>query len=77
MADRYVVSKSRMVRIPCDGPLTAQVERLKLEREMAAAGLRPDVEIEYSQEPVLRARPEPRRERGTKLRTNRVERLSS
>jgi hypothetical protein len=68
MADRYVVSKSRMVRIPCDGPLTAQVERLRLEREMQAAGLRPDVEIEYPKKPVLRARPEPRRKRGTKLR---------
>ena len=68
MADRYVVSKSRMVRIPCDGPLTAQVERLKLEREMEAAGLQPDVEIDYTKEPVLRARPEPGRKRGTKLR---------
>jgi hypothetical protein len=38
MVDRYVVSKSRMVRIPCDGPLTAQVERHKPEEEMEAAG---------------------------------------
>jgi hypothetical protein len=51
MVDRYVVSKSRMVRIPCDGPLTAQIERLKLEESMKAAGEQPDVEIEYSKKP--------------------------
>jgi hypothetical protein len=68
MADRDVVSKSRMVRIPCDGSLTAQVERLKLERETEAAGQPPDVEIEYPKGPVRRARPEPRRKQGTKLR---------
>ena len=68
MTDRYVVSKSRMVRIPCDGPLTAQVERLKLEHEMEAAGLQPDVEIEYPKEPTPRARPEAGYKRGTKLR---------
>lgn len=48
MIDRYVVSKSRMVRIPCDGPLTAQIERVKLEESMKAAGEQPDVEIEYA-----------------------------
>jgi len=68
MVDRFVVSKSRMVRIPCDGPLTAQVERLKLEQEMEAAGLQPDVEIEYPKKSTPRARPEPGRKRSTKLR---------
>jgi len=68
MVDRYVVSKARMVRIPCDGPLTAQVERLKLEEEMRAAGLQPDAEIEYPKEPTPRARPEAARKRNTKLR---------
>jgi hypothetical protein len=61
MADRYVVSKSRMVRMPCDGPLDAQVERCKLEEQMEAAGLQPDVEIEFAKKPVLRARPDPGR----------------
>ncbi len=47
MVDRYVVSKSRKVRIGCDGPLTAEIERTKLEESMKAAGQEPDVEIEY------------------------------
>ena len=47
MIDRYVVSKRWMKRIGCDGPLTAQVERLRLENEMEAAGEQPDVDIEY------------------------------
>jgi hypothetical protein len=68
MVNRYVVSKSRMIRIPCDGPLTAQIEKLKLEGEMETAGLLPDVEIEYPKKPVPRARPELSRKRNTKLR---------
>jgi hypothetical protein len=68
MVDRYVVSKSRMVRIPCDGPLTAQIERVKLEQAMKAAGLQPDVEIERVKEPRRRARTKATRKRGTKLR---------
>jgi len=68
MVDYCVVSKSRMVRIPCDGPLTAQLERLKLKKEMEAAGLRPDVEIEIAKKPIPRARPGPGHKRSTKLR---------
>ena len=55
--DRYVVSKTNQkVRIPCDGPLTAQIERAKLEEEMKAAGREPDVEIEYLKKPRQLAR---------------------
>jgi hypothetical protein len=68
MVDRYVVSKSRMVRIPCDGPLTAQIESCKLEEVMKAAGQQPDVEIEFPKKPVSRARGESRRKQSTKLR---------
>lgn len=68
MADRCVVSKSRMVRIPCDGPLTAQIERCKLEESIRAAGGQPDVEIEYPKKPLPHARPESGRKRNTKLR---------
>ena len=67
MADRYVVSKSLMVRIPCDGPLTAQIERLKLEESMKAVGKQPDVEIEYAKKPLPRqARIRARRKRNPK-----------
>src|ERR1700684_62734 len=59
MAVRFVVSKSRMVRIPCDGPIDAEIASRKREEEMEAAGLQPDVEIEYVKKPVPRARPEP------------------
>jgi len=69
MTDRYVVSKSWMVRIPCDGPLTAQVQRWKLENEMRAAGKQPDVEIEFPKEPRSRARAEVARKRSNKLRS--------
>jgi hypothetical protein len=48
--DRYVVSKRRRIRIPCDGPLTAQIERCKLEQLMLDAGEQPDVGIEYIKE---------------------------
>jgi hypothetical protein len=68
MIDRYVVSKSRMVRIPCDGPLTAQVERGKLEESMRAAGYPLDVEIEFPKKPRPRARASAGRKRNTKLR---------
>jgi len=68
MVDRYVVSKSRMVRIPCDGPLDAQMAGGKLEDEMKAAGLQPDVENEYPKKQIPRARPDPGRKRNTKLR---------
>jgi hypothetical protein len=68
MVDRYVISKSRRVRIPCDGPLTAQVERDKLEESMKAAGEQPDVEIEYPGKPRQRAHPEAGRKPSTKLR---------
>ena len=68
MVDRYVVSKSRIVRIPCDGPLTAQIERAKLEQEMTAAGYPLDVEIEFPKKQRPRARHIVRRKRGTKLR---------
>jgi hypothetical protein len=57
-----------MVRIPCDGPLDAGIERRKLEEQMEAAGLQPDVEIEYVKKAIPRARPEPARKRSTKLR---------
>jgi hypothetical protein len=69
MIDRDVVSKSLMVRIPCDGPLTAQVQRSKLENEMKAAGMQPDVEIEFRKEPRKRALVDVRRKRSTKLRS--------
>jgi hypothetical protein len=68
MADRWVVSKSQMVRIPCDGPLTAQIERRKLEESMKAAGKEPDVEIEYPKMPRPKARHSASRKRSTKLR---------
>jgi len=68
MTDRYVVSKSWMMRIPCDGPLTAQVQRSKLENEMRAAGKQPDVEIEFPKEPRKRACPDVQRKRSNKLR---------
>ena len=68
MIDRYVVSKSLRVRIPCDGPLTAQVERGKLEESMKAAGQQPDVEIEYPKKPLPRTRASAGRKRSTKLR---------
>jgi hypothetical protein len=68
MTDRYVVSKSRMVRIPCDGPLTAQVERVRLEEAMKAAGQQPDVEIERIKEQRPRARSRARCKRNKKLR---------
>ena len=68
MVDRYVVSKSRMVRIPCDGPLTAQIERCKLEEEIKAAGQQPDVEIEFPKKPRPRARSLSARKRNTRLR---------
>lgn len=68
MIDRYVVSKSRGVRIACDGPLTANVTRCKLEEEMIAAHQKPDVEVEFVKEPLLRARPNAAHKRGTKLR---------
>jgi hypothetical protein len=47
MIDRFVVSKSQGLRIPCDGPLPAQVERVRLEESMKAAGKPLDVEIEF------------------------------
>jgi hypothetical protein len=68
MADRWVVSKAHMVRIPCDGPLTAQIERHKLEESMKIAGKEPDVEIEYPKKPRQRARPDAGRKQSTKLR---------
>lgn len=68
MVDRYVVSKSWMVRIPCDGPLTAQIARCKLEEEMKAAGQQPDVEIEFLKKPRPRARASAGHKRSTKLR---------
>jgi hypothetical protein len=68
MIDRYVMSKSRKVRIPCDGPLTAQIERSKQEESMKAAGLEPDVEIEYLKKPLPRTRASAGRKRSTKLR---------
>jgi hypothetical protein len=52
----YVVSKSRKIRIPCDGPLTAQIERVRLEGSIKAAGDEPDVEIEYPKTKPPRAR---------------------
>jgi hypothetical protein len=67
MIDRYVVSKSRQVRIPCDGPLTAQIERAQLEESMKAAGREPDVEIEYLKKPP-QARAGAGRKRSTKPR---------
>ncbi len=68
MVDRFVVSKSRMVRVPCDGPLTAQIESCKLEEEMKAAGQQPDVEIEFRKNIRPRARSLPARKRNTLLR---------
>jgi hypothetical protein len=68
MIDRYVVSKSLRVRIPCDGPLTAQIQRSKLELSMMDAGQQPDVEIEYPKKPRPKARPESAGKRSTKLR---------
>jgi hypothetical protein len=61
MIEYYVVSKSRMVRIHCDGPLTAQVEKAKLEESLKAAGYPLDVEIELQTKPrpgELNQRPE-------------------
>jgi hypothetical protein len=55
MVDRCVVSKSRMVSIPCDGPVDAEIERAELEESMKAAGLQPDLEIEFVKKPRTRA----------------------
>lgn len=68
MIDRYVVSKSRMIRIACDGPLTAQIERCKLEEEMRSKGFQPDVEIEFVKKPRPRAHASTGHKRSTKLR---------
>jgi hypothetical protein len=69
MIDRYVVSKLWRKRIGCDGPLTAQVQRLKLENEMEAAGEQPDVNIEYLTPRPRAVRSGGRnRKRGTKQR---------
>lgn len=66
----FVVSPSRQVRIPCDGPLDAQHAKQKLEEEMKHAGLLPDVEIkvEAPKKPLPRAHPQPKTKRSTKLR---------
>jgi hypothetical protein len=67
--DRYVVSKSYGVRIPCDGPATALNERTKLEVSLNAAGKRwDDVEIEFVEKPLPRARASEGHKRSTKLR---------
>jgi hypothetical protein len=68
MFDRYVVSKSRRLRIPCDGPLTAQIERGKLVESMIAAGYTVDVEIEFPKKPRTVTRTSKGRKQGTKLR---------
>jgi hypothetical protein len=71
MVKYYVVSKSRMVRIPCEGPLDAQIESLKLEEEMKAAGYKSGVEVqtEASNKPARRARPDVAFKRNSKLRS--------
>jgi hypothetical protein len=51
MTDRFVVCKSRGIRIPCDSPLTAEVARRNLIDELKVEWS--DVEIEY----VKKARP--------------------
>lgn len=66
--DRYVVSKLWGRRIACDGPLTAQIERCKLEQAMKAARVEPDVEVEYRRQPRKPARREPRSKQSTKQR---------
>jgi hypothetical protein len=68
MIDRYVVSKAWLVRIPCDGPLTAQIEKAKLEASMKADGVQPDVEIDYPKKPRPRAVADKKRKRSTRLR---------
>jgi hypothetical protein len=68
MIEYCVVSKSRMERIYCDGPLTAQVEKTKLEGLMRAAGYPLDVEIELRTKPRPLARASANRKRSTKLR---------
>jgi hypothetical protein len=68
MIEYYVLSKSRMVRIHCDGPLTAQVEKAKLEESMKAAGYPLDVEIELQTKPRPLARASANDKRNTKLR---------
>lgn len=60
----HVVSKSLRVRIPCDGPLMAQIKRTELEESTKAA----DVEIEYPKKLRLRARPGAGRKPNTKQR---------
>ena len=64
MPDRYVASKSVMKSIPCDGPVDAQLARGKLEEEMKAKGLQPDVEVDSVKKP----RPKPRAKRGSPKR---------
>jgi uncharacterized ParB-like nuclease family protein len=68
MVDRYVVSKSQSIRIPCDGPHTAHVVSCKLEEEMIAAGQNPDVDVEFVKRPRTRARVDAGAKRSTKLR---------
>lgn len=71
MVSYYVVSPSRMVRIPCQGPLDAQHEKEQLEEQLKRSGLTSDVEIriETAKKPAPRARPESGHKRSTKLRS--------
>ena len=69
MIDRFVVSKSRDIRIPCDGPVTANMHRSKLELALLAEGYKLeelDFEIERVKPPRPRAHGESRRRPGHK-----------
>jgi hypothetical protein len=69
MAYWKVVNERLGKRIRCDGPLTAQYERAKLEKRLKEKGEEPDVdvEIESPQRPLIRARSSASRKRSTKL----------
>jgi len=68
MLDYYVVSKSQWVRIYCDGPVTAEIEKSKLQESMKAAGYPLDVEIELHTKLFSRASASAGHKRNTKLR---------
>ena len=52
----------RNERIPCDGPLTAQIEECKLTERMGQAGVEPDVEKEFVKEATTASAPQRREE---------------
>jgi hypothetical protein len=66
MSSRYVVSKTLGKRIPCDGPLDVQVERLKLEAALKEAGKELDVEVQFVKPARTKSRSDAGRKPGYK-----------